>query len=136
MEIGIQQAQGKVNVTVLDIRGDLDGSTYQDLIAKAQEVYKGGAHYVLLDMTNMPYMSSAGLVALHSIALILRGENPPDPEDGWGAFRAIDRDRDSGVQRHVKLLNPQPPVDRALEKTGMKQFFEVHTDRDAAIASF
>jgi anti-anti-sigma regulatory factor len=136
MEIIIYQAQGKVSITILTIHGDLDGATYQDLIAKAQEVYNGGARYLLLDMANMPFMSSAGLVALHSIALILRGEAPPNPEDGWGAFRQIDRDRDSGVQRFVKLLSPQPPVDRALEKTGLKQFFEIHKDRDAAIASF
>jgi anti-anti-sigma regulatory factor len=136
MEIIVYQTQGKVPVSILSIKGDLDGATYQDLIARAQEVYSGGARYILLDMANMPFMSSAGLVALHSIALILRGETPPNPEDGWGAFRQIDRDRDGGKQQHVKLLSPQPPVDRALEKTGLKQFFDIHTDRDAAIASF
>jgi anti-anti-sigma regulatory factor len=136
MEIITYQAQGRVPVWILSIKGDLDGATYQELIAKAQEVYSAGARYVLLDMTQMPFMSSAGLVALHSIALIMRGETPPNPEDGWGAFRQIDRDRDSGRQKHVKLLNPMPPVDRALEKTGLKQFFEIHTDRDTAVASF
>jgi anti-anti-sigma regulatory factor len=136
MEIIVYQAQGKVPISILTIKGDLDGATYQELIAKAQEVYDGGARYILLDLAQMPFMSSAGLVALHSIALILRGETPPNPEDGWGAFRQIDRDRDAGKQKHVKLLSPMPPVDRALEKTGLKQFFEIHTDRDAAVASF
>jgi len=136
MEIIVYQAQGKVPISILTIKGDLDGATFQELIAKAQEVYEGGARYVLLDMAEMPFMSSAGLVALHSIAMIMSGQTPPNPEDGWGAFRQIDRDRDSGKQRHVKLLSPQPPVDRALEKTGLKQFFEIHTDREAAIASF
>ena len=81
-------------------------------------------------------MSSSGLVALHSIALLMRGEDTPDPEHGWEAFRTLDRDRDGGVQRHVKLLNPQPQVDRSLEITGLKGFFEIHTDLDTAVASF
>ena len=123
-------------VTVLHVQGDLDGASYGDLIAKGQEVYRAGARDVLLDLGDMPYMSSAGLVALHSIALMLRGEKPSDPEAGWEAFHAIDRDRDTGLQQHVKLLNPQPQVDKVLDKVGFKEYFEVHTDLAAAIASF
>jgi hypothetical protein len=64
------------------------------------------------------------------------GDKPPDPEMGWEAFHAIDRDLDGGLQRYVKLLSPQQRVDRALEKTGLKQFFEVYTDQQTAVASF
>jgi len=136
MKVTISQAQGRVPVTLLHIHGDLDASSYRDLIAKGREACDAGAQCILLDLSDMPYMSSSGLVALHSIALMLRGEEPPDPEAGWEAFRAIDRDRDSGLQQRVKLLKPQPQVDRALETVGFKQFFEVHTDLAAAIASF
>jgi len=136
MNITISQAQGRVPVTIMHIHGDLDASSYRDLIAKGQEVHNAGARDILLDLSDMPYMSSSGLVALHSIALLLRGEKPPDPESGWEAFHAIDRDRDTGLQRHVKLLNPQPKVDKALETAGFKQFFEAHTDLATAIASF
>jgi anti-anti-sigma regulatory factor len=123
-------------VTVVHIDGDLDGSNYQELIAKARELYAAGARHLLLDMSNMPYMGSSGLVALHSIALLLRGEAPPDPESGWNAFHTIARDRGAGVQPYVKLLNPQPKVSRTLEMTGMKEFFDIHTDQAMAIASF
>jgi anti-anti-sigma regulatory factor len=136
MNITISQAQGRVPVTVLHIEGDLDGSSYTDLIAKGEEVYNAGRRDILLDLSNMDYMSSSGLVALHSIALMLRGEEPSDPESGWEAFHAIDRDRDSGPQQHVKLLNPNPQVDKVLETVGFKQFFEIHTDLSTAIASF
>ena len=69
-------------------------------------------------------------------AALLRGEEIPDPEVGWGAIRAIDRDRERGFQQHFKLLNPQPRVDQVLEMVGFKRFLEVYTDLDAAIASF
>ena len=81
-------------------------------------------------------MSSSGLIALHSIALLMRGDEPSDPEYGWEAFRALGRDQGSETQEKVKLLNPHPRVDRSLEISGMKNFFDIHTDLDAAIASF
>ena len=136
MNLTIDQAQGRVPVTILGIHGDLDGSNYQTLIEKAKELYNAGARYLLLDMSNMAFMSSAGLVALHSIAKLLGGEQPPDPESGWEAFHAISRDQSAGAQRNVKLLNPQLKVDRTLDMTGMKSFFEIHSDRETAIASF
>ena len=136
MEITVHQAQGSVPVTVLQPHGDLDASNFRDLIATAKEVYDGGAHDIILDLSDTPYMSSSGMVALHSIATMLRGEAPPDLEAGWGAFRAIDRDRDSGLQQHFKLLNPQPNVDKVLEMAGFKRFIEVYTDLETAVASF
>ena len=136
MNITVDQAQGRVPVTILGIHGDLDGSNYQALIAKAKEMYDAGARDLILDMSQTPFMSSAGLVALHNIALLLQNELPPDPQSGWEAFHAISRDQNAGVQQHVKLLNPQPKVARTLEITGMKQLFEIHSDLQTAVASF
>jgi len=136
MDITVKQIQGSVPVTILQTHGDLDASNYQDLIAKGQEVYEAGARDILLDMSDTPFMGSSGLAALHSLALLVRGDELPDLESGWNVFHEIDRDRDSGLQKHIKLLNLQPQVDRTLEMTGLKQFFEVHTDLETAIASF
>ena len=136
MTITIDQARGKIPVTILGIQGDLDASNYQDVIDQAVQAYEGGTSDILIDMSEIKFMSSSGLVALHSIALLMRGGKVPDPEHGWEAFRTLDRDRESGVQEHVKLLNPQPQVDRSLELTGLKQFFEIYTDQDTALDSF
>jgi anti-anti-sigma regulatory factor len=135
MNITVERAQGKVPVTILKLQGELDASNYQDVIAKAREAYTGGARYLLIDMRDTPYMGSSGLVALHSIALMMRGEQPPDPESGWSAFHALSQDK-GGAQSRVKLLGVQPRVERTLEMTGLKSFFEVHSDPEAAIASF
>ena len=136
MNITVDQAQGRVPVTILGIHGDLDGSNYQTLIAKAKEMYDAGARDLILDMSQTPFMSSAGLVALHNIALLLQNELPPDPQSGWEAFHAISRDQNAGMQPHIKLLNPQPKVASTLEITGMKQLFEIHGDLQTAVASF
>jgi anti-anti-sigma regulatory factor len=136
MEITVKQVQGKVPVTILHTHGDLDASNYQDLIAKGREIYAAGARDILLDMSDTPFMGSSGLAALHSLALLVRGEPMPDLESGWDVFHGIDRDRDTGFQPHLKLLNPQPQVQRVLEMSGLNQFFEIHTDLETAIASF
>jgi len=136
MNIIVENAQGRVPVTILELHGDLDGSNYQEVIARAHDLYGAGTRHLLIDMGDVPYMSSAGLVALHSVILLLRGEQPPDPDSGWSAFHAIAREQGGGVQKAVKLLNPQPRVRRTLEMTGMQEFFEVYTDRQAAVESF
>jgi anti-anti-sigma factor len=65
MNLTTTQAQGRVPVTVVGIEGELDGSNFQQLINTARDMYKAGARHLLLDMSKMTYMSSAGLVALH-----------------------------------------------------------------------
>jgi anti-anti-sigma factor len=136
IQLTVSQLAGRVPVTILRPSGDLDASNYQDLIAEAQKVYDAGARDLLLDLSEVPYMSSSGLVALQSIAALLRGQAPPDPDEGWAAFRAIHRDRNAGRQAHFKLLNPQPKVEHVLDAVGFKTFLDVAFDLEAAVASF
>ena len=136
MQVTVEQVEGRVPVTILAIQGDLDASNYEQVIAKARELYAAGVRHLLLDLSNMPFMGSSGVVAIHSIALLMRGETPPDPDAGWQAIHSIDHARAGGMQQQVKLLSPQPKVSRTLQMTSMSDFFEIHTDRQAAIASF
>lgn len=136
MEITISQEQGTVAVSVIHIAGHLDGQTYQDLIAEARKVVEGGIKNILLDLSDLTYISSAGLVSLHSIALMTRGEELPNPDQGWSALKSMDRTRDGGLQKNLKLLNPRAEITSVLEMVGFSAFFEVFTDRQAAIKSF
>ncbi len=137
MTISVSQKQGRVPVTVISLDGRLDGQNFNELIAKGQELYDAGARDVLLDLTNLSYVSSAGMVAFHNIALLLRGETPPNPQQGWDAYRSLGRGAiESGLQEHFKLFNPQPEVDRILDMVGFNTIFEIFTDFDKAIKSF
>ena len=136
MEIAISQEQGRVAVSVISVAGHLDGQTYQGLIAKAREIVEGGAQNILLDLSDLTYISSAGLVSLHTIALMTRGEELPDPEQGWSTLKSMDRTRDGGLQKHLKLLNPRPEITKVLEMVGFSAFFETFTDKKTAIDSF
>ena len=136
MHITAEQQAARVPVTILRLQGDLDGSNYLDLIAAAKTAQQEGAKSLLLDLGKVPYMSSAGLVALHSAVQLLRGEQPPDPAAGWSTLKSVALDRTDTAQQLVKLLDPQPRVMHTLELSGMNVFFEIYTDEAAAIASF
>lgn len=138
MELSSEQVQGRVVVTILKIKGDLDGTNYQDLIALAKKEHQNGARDFLVDLSKCAYTSSAGLVALQSIVKMLRGEKPFDLESGWGALHEIaEQEGKPGVRlEHVKLLSPLPRVEKVLELAGLKSVFQIFTDRAAAVASF
>lgn len=136
MQINISNEHGNVPVTLIQITGQLDGQTYQTLIASAQEVLNGGSKNILLDMSELTFISSAGLVSLHVIALLLRGEALPDMEHGWSALKSVNKSRESGMQQHVKLLNPRPEVVNVLDMVGFSSLFEIFTDRQEALKSF
>ena len=136
MNISVSQQQGNVPVTVIKVDGQLDGQSYQDLIGKARELYDAGARDFILDLSDLTYISSAGLVAIHSIALLVKGEDLPDPESGWSAYRSMGRTSAAGLQTHIKLLNPREEVKNVLDMVGFGNVFQIFTDLDEAVKSF
>ena len=136
MEINVSHEKGKVPVTVIKVTGQLDGQTYQKLIESAREAINSSTKNILLDMSELTFISSAGLVSLHVIALLLRGEAMPDLEHGWAALKSVNKSRESGVQQHVKLLNPRAEVVNVLEMVGFSSFFDIFDDRQKALESF
>lgn len=136
MEITVSTQQGKVPVTVVKPRGDIDASNYAELVTKVEDLVKGGAQDFVIDLSDVPFMSSAGLAGLHTLAMLLRGEQLTNPEAGWAVFKSMDRSRASGMQKHIKLLNPQEGVAMTFEKAGFTLFFEVFRDLPTAVASF
>lgn len=136
MNISISQVQGKIPVTVIKVDGQLDGQSYQDLITRAREAYEAGWRDFLVDMTDLTYISSAGLVALHSLALMLKGEELPDTESGWAAYRSMSKTSSAGRQVHIKLLNPRSEVRSVLDMVGFTSVFDIFTDLDEAVRTF
>lgn len=136
MDMIVTQAQGRVPVTILHLAGRIDASNYQTVVDKAKELYEAGARDLLLDLSDVSFISSAGIVSLHRTALLFRGEKVEEEESGWNAIHAIDRDQTGGTQEHVKLFNPRPDVDHTLDLVGFKRYFDFFTDLNAAVSSF
>jgi anti-anti-sigma regulatory factor len=136
MQISFSKQEGRVPVTVMKLAGNLDASNYADVIAKAQGTYDEGARYLLIDLSEVPYVSSAGLMSLHSVALILAGFSMKSKESGRPSFRSINAQNEKTVRQHVKLLSPQIAVEQVLDVVGLKQFLDIYTDLETAVQSF
>jgi anti-anti-sigma factor len=132
MEITVSTGKGRVPVSILHVSGNIDSATNMAFEAKANELIKGGARHLLVDLTDVPYMSSAGLRALSAILNELRAVNSdvsePDMLKGINA----------GTYKspHLKLLNLSKQTRTAFETAGFDMYIETFTDRDKAIASF
>jgi anti-anti-sigma regulatory factor len=130
MEILVATANGRVPVTVLTMSGQLNAETAPQLQAEAEKVIKAGARHLLLDLREVPYVSSAGMRVLAYLLVVLRK---------WS-----DEERDpvkhppesSRRSPYLKLLGPSPEVQRALTMVGFDLFLDIYGDHDAALRAF
>jgi hypothetical protein len=126
--------QPSADLTVIGLTGELDGSNFEQVIDAGRAACDGGARRIVLDLSGLTYMGSSGLVAIHSIALLLRGQEPPSPENGWQAIHDIGNDsRDDSDEAVLLLAGPPASIERVLARSGMLDLFPVLADRDSAV---
>lgn len=134
MEITVSFHQANEPVAVMNIKGNVDASNYIEIVNKAQEIYNNPVRNLIMDLSEVPFISSAGLVAIHKIALIYSGGKQEVEQEGKET--RPDFTHNANARKRVKLLNPQPAVDQTLETTGLKLFFKVFDNLDTALKSF
>lgn len=127
MEIKVSQKQGRVPVTVFHIEGDLTGE--EILVEAAQKAYEAGARHILLDMHQVPYVSSSGLRGLHALWNMLRDEV---------ADSTVRQGITQGTYKspHLKLCGLSQAAQKALTLSGYDMFLEIHKSVADAIGSF
>lgn len=132
MEISVSHQQGRVPVTIFHVKGDIDHSSYEQLEDAAQQAHTAGTHNLLLDLAEVPYVSSAGIRALTQILNLLRTDTPQESD------AAVSQGLRDGTfhSPHLKLLKPTPRVQNVLKMMGADMLVETYTDLQAAIASF
>jgi anti-anti-sigma factor len=133
-ELAIQEEtkEAHVPVTVFRLTGDIDGLTYEQLQNQAVEAYQSGTRNLLLDLSRVSYMSSAGLRALNTIFNLLRSE----------ATKESDRIMTRGIREgtfkssNLKLLHPSNNVLKVLKTSGMDMFLDIYSKEADALAAF
>lgn len=136
LDTTVEQVDGPTPVTVMALDGELDASNFAELVRQVQDLYADGTRALVLDLSDLRFMASSGLVALHSIVRVLRGEAPDDPDAGWQALHSVGLDAAGGAaQGGVHLAAVQPAVQRVLDRTGLNRLFPVHPDRASAVAA-
>lgn len=132
MQIDISlHEDGSEPVAIMRLIGEIDASNFILISDKAQELYMNPARRLIIDLSEVPGISSTGLAAIHKIALVYSGV-PHRIEENVNP----DFTHSSNARKYVRLVNPQPTVDKILESAGLKLFFKVFKDLDSALASF
>lgn len=132
MDITVSSEQGRVPVTVIHVKGDINMSSANQLMAQARQAYEGGARDMLIDLSDAPYMSSAGIRALHEIFKLLRTGAPSESDEAMRKGLADG----SYKSPHLKLLKPNRHVSEVLSMAGYDMFLEIHHNLRDAVASF
>jgi len=137
LDITVESVEARVPLTVVALAGELDAANFSALVDQVAGLYASGTRHVLLDLAELRFMASSGLIALHSIVRLLHGEPIDDPEAGWQSLHSLGHDAESGsTQTEVQLSGVQPAVQRVLDRTGLSRMFVIHADRATAIAAF
>jgi anti-anti-sigma regulatory factor len=133
MEITVTIHPAEHPIAIMQLKGEISAATYMEVVNKAQELYNNPARYLIIDLSGVTSVSSAGLVGLHKIALVYSGD--PHMQVDKDESRP-DFTHNSNARKFVKLLSPQPEVDEALRTAGLKLFFKVYTNLETALQSF
>ena len=134
MEITVSIHQAKYPIAIMQLKGEISAATYMEVVNKAQELFDNPARHLIIDLSGVSTVSSAGLVGLHKIALVYSGV-PQQIEADKDEIRP-DFTHSGDARKFVKLLSPQPAVEEALKMAGLKLFFKVYNDLESALRSF
>jgi anti-anti-sigma regulatory factor len=132
MEIVVAQQVGRIPVTVFQITGDVDTSTSLQVQSQIEQAIQAGAYDIVLDLTAVGYLSSAGIRLLSHLFNLLRGNLPQESD---AAMKQGVRDG-TFKSPHLKLVSPTPRVADVLKMSGIDMLIESYRSVPEAIASF
>ena len=118
LRISSEQMQADVPVAILQLRGWLDAQSEEQLLEAARSSYDGGARYLLIDMSELDTLTSAGMRALQKV------------------YQIFTPKEDNFKIAHLKLCNAPPQIYNVLGITGFLQNIPMYESREAALQSF
>ncbi len=122
------QIQGEMSVSILHLSGHLHGSTEQELLDHARQAHEDGFRHLLLDLSGLEILTSAGLRAIHSIFKLFTPQSDVE----------IMKQHSDELYKspYFKLVCPNPNIYYVLNIAGFLQNIPIYTDLDEAVKSF
>jgi anti-anti-sigma factor len=118
LKITKEQVQGKVQITVLHLRGWLDAQSEELLLGAARDSYTEGSRFLLIDLAEVDTLTSAGMRAMQKVYKLYT-----PAEEHFKVSR-------------VKLCNAPPQVYHVLGITGFLQNIPNYETLQDAVESF
>jgi anti-anti-sigma factor len=118
LRISSEQIQADVPVTVFHVRGWLDAQSEEQLLEAARTSYDEGARFLLIDMSELDTLTSAGMRALQKV------------------YQIFTPKEDHLKVAHLKLCNAPPQIYNVLGITGFLHNIPMYESMDVAVQSF
>jgi anti-anti-sigma factor len=118
LKISSEQRQADVPVTVFHVRGWLDAQSEEQLLEAARTSYDEGARFLLIDMSELDTLTSAGMRALQKV------------------YQIFTPKEDHFKVAHLKLCNAPPQIYNVLGITGFLHNIPMYESMDVALQSF
>jgi anti-anti-sigma factor len=130
--IKTSQARGRQPVTILHVLDRINLGNVDQLEQAARAAVQQGDRNLLIDLTDVPSITSAGLRAILVIYKLLGSER--SDHVGSGAGTALPDQPSKSA--YLKLLNASSEVRKVLRIAGFDNYLEIYDDQDEAIASY
>jgi anti-anti-sigma factor len=118
LRISSEETQADVPVTVFRLSGWLDAQSEEQLLEAARTAYDAGARYLLIDMSDLDTLTSAGMRALQKV------------------YQIFTPKEDHSKMAHLKLCSAPPQIYNVLGITGFLQNIPMYESQDTALQSF
>jgi anti-anti-sigma factor len=117
-KITSEQMQASVAVTVFHIRGWLDAQSEEQLLGAARTAYEEGSRYLLIEMSDLDTLTSAGIRAIQKV------------------YQIYTPKEDHMKVSHLKLCNAPPQIYNVLGITGFLHNVPMYENLSDALESF
>jgi len=118
LKISSEEMQANVPVTVFHLRGWLDAQSEGQFLESSRAAYEKGVRYLLVDMSELDTLTSAGMRALQKV------------------YQMFTPQEDRLKAAHLKLCSAPPQIYNVLGITGFLQNIPMYESLDAALESF
>ena len=128
LNITSSQVQGDVPITILHLSGHLHGTTENELLDRARQAQEDGSKHLVLDLSQVDVLTSAGLRAIHNIFNMFTPQNDREliRQHGDEPYKSP----------YFKLVCPNPNIYYVLNIAGFLQNILIYNDMDEATQSF
>ena len=118
LKITSELMNADVPVTVFHLKGWLDAQSEEQFLEAARTAYEGGARHLLVEMSELDTLTSAGMRAIQKV------------------YQMFTPKEDRFKVAYLKLCNAPPQIYNVLGITGFLQNIPMYESLDAALESF
>jgi len=122
------QIQGTGSVMILHLIGQLDGSTENQLLDQARQVHEDGATHLLIDLSEVTMLTSAGLRAIQNTLKLFTPQSDID--------LMHQHTGEPYKSPYFKMVCPNPQIYYVLNIAGFLHNIPIYSEMDEAIGSF